>query len=114
DAGTAACNQIASLPALCPDFGCSTAIRPPRKSSSVVPCGSLAPSVLAFFDDDMADPSVGEDVAGLREIIAVDEHPARQSPDRAFEHAHIRIGDHEGDAVLIKQRADEGDQHRVV
>src|SRR5688572_30990986 len=68
----AAARNTASLPARCPARGCSTLMRPPRKSSALIAlsaCGRLDPPGLLGLlvaRDDMADAGLGEDLARLR------------------------------------------------
>ena len=62
----------------------------------------------AVVGDDMADAGTGEDPARLRDLTAFNQNAPRQGPDRAFKHAHIEVGQHKIDALLLQQGADIG------
>src|ERR1700730_9150804 len=67
-----------------------------------------------FFGDDMADAGLGEKAAGVTYSLVLHQDAPLQYPDRAFQHAHIGVGDDEADIRLLQERADIGQKHRVV
>src|SRR5262245_6511068 len=77
-AGTGAARNTASLPARCPARGCSTLMRPPRKSSALIALSPRAPLGLLVACDDMADAGLGEDFTRLVEPRAIHQHAPRQ------------------------------------
>src|SRR5262245_7907288 len=113
-AGTAAASNTASLPARCPFCGWTTLMRPPRKSSVLVAPVRARCLGLGVVGDDMADAGPAQDLARVRQSVAFDQNAPGQGPDRAFEHAHIEVGDDEIDVLLGQQCADIGQKDRIV
>ena len=91
----------------------ATPMRPPRKSSSVV--GARRRACAQALSSSARTWPIPAPVSSARaranSSLATSTRRGKR-PDRAFEHAHIGVGHHEADAVLLQQRADIGNQHR--
>ena len=59
-------------------------------------------------------PASRERAPRRRPVAVIDQQPAREGADRAFDHAHVLIGNEAGDAGLPQHRLGEADQHGVV
>src|SRR5258707_6325532 len=107
-AGVAAANSTASWPARRPDFGCRRRNRPPRNASSVNSRGSV------IGPQFVGQAGVAEKLARFAVIVVMDQNPARQHPERAFDNAHVLIQHQMMNIGAIEQRADRRNQHHIV
>ena len=62
----------------------------------------------------MAEIGLGEEIARLGEPCALNQDAPGQDTDRAFEHAHVCVGDHVADIGFLQQCADIRQKHRIV
>src|SRR5581483_7876220 len=89
-------------------------MRPPRKASALVALLRAALRSALVFCDDMADAGLGENLPRLANLAALDQDAPGKNADRSLEQAHVGVGDDETDRVLLQERADIGQKHRVV
>ena len=59
-------------------------------------------------------PALGDELAGVFEPGARHQDAARQDADRAFDDAHVLVGDQDVDAGVAQQRLRIGDQDEIV
>ncbi len=62
----------------------------------------------------MRQSRLGQRRARGRRVAVGDEDAPGQEAERAFERAHVAVRDEDGEAKLLEQRLDAGDQHDVI
>src|SRR4051812_45708593 len=90
-AEVAAASNMASWPARWPDFGWRNRRRPPRNASSENRSWVSPPECLVIGPQFMGKPGVGEQLARLAVILLMDQNPARQHAERAFDDTHVLV-----------------------
>src|SRR6476619_2992616 len=82
--------------------------RPPRNVSSLnSPRSVIGPQFVA-------QAGIGKKLTCLAVIVLVDQNPARQDSERAFDNAHVLVQHEMMDIGAIEQRADRRNQHDIV
>ncbi len=62
----------------------------------------------------MAEARIGKKLARLAVIVVMDQNPARQDSEGAFDDAHVLVQHQMVNIGAVEQRADRRNQHHIV